>query len=223
MNPTKIQQHISTDRFQKYLNRCSNDYIKAIALYEVNTKLSQELYTILNHYEVALRNGINYHFTNKYHSPEWYNQWLLDSNFASYQHKILSTKQMIDRRRETPSSGKVIAEFTLGFWSQMFNANQERLLWSELRKVFRNIPRTQRRRTTIGPYIQKIRKFRNRVYHYEPICWNFRGLERNYENIIQVIEWIDSDLHQWVTNQCTFKSQLASLEVDLSNKGVPTT
>jgi hypothetical protein len=44
--------------------------------------------------------------------------------------------------------------------------------------------------------LNKIRNFRNRVFHHEPICWSFSELEKTHKEIIQVMGWINIDLPQ---------------------------
>lgn len=204
------------------MQRCDNNFAKALTLYEANTYLSQELYTVLHHYEVALRNNIHFVMFRAHGKDDWYNDWLTSVDYYDFGQKIFSTKNSLARRHEVETPGKIIAEFTLGFWTTMFNNRYDRLLWSDLRFCFNNIPRSQRRRTIIGPLIQKTRKFRNRVYHYEPIAWNFNRLQQNYNNVMQLIEWMDADLYAWVTAHCNFQHRLTQIEAQLIAQGIPT-
>lgn len=204
------------------MQRCGNDFVKALALYEANTSLSQELYTILNHYEVALRNNIHFVMTRRHGKDDWYNDWIVSAPHNHFRDKIFGAKGNLARRREVETPGKVIAEFTLGFWTTMFNNRYDRLLWSDLRLCFNNIPRRQRTRGNIVHLVQKTRKFRNRVYHYEPIAWNFNHLQQNYTNVMQLIEWVDVDLYAWATTHCNFQHKLTQIETQLIAQGIPT-
>jgi hypothetical protein len=221
MDLPKAYRHISEPRFSRYLYNCQADKHNALYLYECNSRLSEALYTSLNHYEVALRNGANFTLTKKF-GPSWFDIWSQDRAFHDFHKDIDRTKKQILRRQETLTANKIVAEFTLGFWTKMYNNKYERLIWKDLRMVYQNISKTDRQRTTIAPFIQKIRKFRNRVYHYEPIIWNFGALEQNYNNISQVLEWIDVDLHNWVSAQCNFIPELRRIEIELNQKGVST-
>ena len=58
----------------RYLNACVNDTRKAMTLYRLNLKLSQELFTIVSCFEVALTNAIDRHYT-ILKGPDW----LIDS------------------------------------------------------------------------------------------------------------------------------------------------
>lgn len=54
-------EHImSTERLQKYVDACNGDTRKAMTLYRLNLKASQEMFTVVSCFEVALRNAIDY-------------------------------------------------------------------------------------------------------------------------------------------------------------------
>lgn len=50
---------LSSQRLQRYVNSCSGDTRKAMTLYRENLHLSQEMFTIISCFEVALRNAID--------------------------------------------------------------------------------------------------------------------------------------------------------------------
>ena len=54
----------------RYKMACGNDSKKAMTLYRLNLRLSQELFTIISCFEVAFRNAIDKHYTNIY-GPDW--------------------------------------------------------------------------------------------------------------------------------------------------------
>ena len=43
-----------------------------------------------------------------------------------------------------------------------------------------------------------IRKLRNRIFHHEAITWNLNVLNSYKDEIIQGIEWLNSDLLEWI-------------------------
>ena len=45
----------------------------------------------------------------------------------------------------------------------------------------------------ISPRIQKIRKLRNRVFHYEPI-WHWKDLSEQHDLLVEVIKWMSLDV-----------------------------
>jgi len=74
MNYTDFERIMSATRMSRYLTACGNNSRKAMTLYRKNLRLSQELFTIISCFEVALRNGINLHYSSLYG-----NDWLRDS------------------------------------------------------------------------------------------------------------------------------------------------
>jgi hypothetical protein len=65
---------MSLTRVSRYLIACANDSRKAMILYRQNLQLSQELFTIIGCFEVALRNRIDSHYL-----ASRGNDWLRDA------------------------------------------------------------------------------------------------------------------------------------------------
>jgi hypothetical protein len=61
---------ISVPRMLRYKTACGNDSKKAMTLYRLNLRLSQELFTIISCFEISLRNAIDKHYT-VIHGPDW--------------------------------------------------------------------------------------------------------------------------------------------------------
>ncbi|MBI2417787.1 MAG: Abi family protein [Ignavibacteriales bacterium] len=58
----------------RYLAACNNNSKKAMTLYRLNLRLSQELFTIISCFEIALRNEIDRLYSVRYGAD-----WLRDS------------------------------------------------------------------------------------------------------------------------------------------------
>ena len=52
-------------------------------------------------------------------------------------------------------------------------------------------------RDRIAYKLNQVRKFRNRIFHYEPICNDLLALKVNHNNIIDLLNWLDKDLLDW--------------------------
>lgn len=79
----------------------------------------------------------------------------------------------------------------------LLDSKFERSLWKNIRLAFPNCPKKIRKRKTISSKFNGIRKFRNRVFHYESVSWN-RGALVNYRNeIAEAIDWMDKQLLDW--------------------------
>lgn len=220
MNVAKINQLVSTKRFNSYLTRCENNTENALQYYVANSKVAEASYWSLQAFEVALRNKIHFALTKHFGTKEWYNQWLVNEEFSDFHAKIIETKNILTQRKEPINSDKMVAEFMLGFWIKMFNAKYERLLWKPLRTIFLNMPKDQRQRNNVAGALNKVRNFRNRVYHYEPICWEFNATNNNFNNILQVMDWLDNEYLNWTNNHCDFKKVITDQTTKLNELGV---
>lgn len=184
----------STQRMEKYFNHYPNNDEKAILHYTSNIKLSESFYSVLSMYEVALRNSLNRELTEHFGTSEWYLRINTINGLRNLTSSINTAKRHIANRNETITANKVIAELTLGFWVRLLNAEYERILWKPLRKAFPYIEKSERQRNNISAPINKIRDFRNRVFHHEPISWRLDKLEETHRRIIMVMGWINKDL-----------------------------
>ena len=59
MEYLEFERFMSAKRIQRYKDAANNDTRKAMALYRYNLRLSQEIFTIVSCFEVALRNAID--------------------------------------------------------------------------------------------------------------------------------------------------------------------
>ena len=59
MRFSDFESIMSSKRMTRYVNACGGNTRKAMTLYRYNLRLSQEVFTIISCYEVALRNAID--------------------------------------------------------------------------------------------------------------------------------------------------------------------
>ena len=59
MRYNEFEDIFSAKRMQKYVLACGGDTRRAMTLYRYNLKLSQEMFTLISCFEVALRNRID--------------------------------------------------------------------------------------------------------------------------------------------------------------------
>ena len=62
MRYSEFEDAMSVPRIQRYLNACAKNTHKTMRLYRANIRLSQELFAVLNIFEVVLRNAIDKHY-----------------------------------------------------------------------------------------------------------------------------------------------------------------
>ena len=193
MSKRYYEKVFSNQRMEKYFKRYPNDDKKAISHYHLNIELSESFYSCLSMFEVALRNSLNRELTEKF-GTDWYLKLESIPGMKNLKNNIQLAKRHIINRNENITANKVVAELTLGFWVRLLNAEYERILWKPLRKAFPFMDKSQRQRNNVSAPINKIRNFRNRVFHHEPISWNLDRLEETHKTIFEVMEWLNNDL-----------------------------
>lgn len=187
-----------------------NSKAKAQQLYRINLRVSQAFYPILNLFEIFLRNSVNYQITAHFANPNWVTTekhgFMNDPSLAPSRYYLRNSvnkaEATIRRKGGTISSGKVIAEQSFGFWTSLFEPHHYRLIAGVIIHCFPNKP-NEVNRSIISQKLNRIREFRNRVYHNEPICFNnssidFSEAENTRDEIIEMLEWVDSDLSAYV-------------------------
>ncbi|MEA2072065.1 MAG: hypothetical protein U9O86_00640 [Campylobacterota bacterium] len=154
------KKFISDKRLQNYNN---------FDEYKQNIHLSQHYYILLSIFEVSLRNSINNYFVLKI-SNNWFESDIL---YKDTKLRIEEAKKKILQRKEILTHDKIIAELSFGFWTSLFRKSYSNLLRvKDLKAIFPNLPTKDKKiinRNTIDKELNEIRKFRNRIFHYEKI------------------------------------------------------
>ena len=223
----EIEYYLSTYRLNRYLVATSGDKELAISLYFDSLKLSQFFYPLLSTFEVVLRNSIDQILTAHFNDHSWImaqRSGFMDDNSLSHRNKngkIIHKRYMKNevekaiqkiQKSGKPTAPKVIAEMKFGFWNAFYDNQYYKLLLGKPIQVFNHLP-PNISRSNIFHSLTKIRDFRNRISHNEPICFNGTGLdlmypENIYGDIIRLLEWIDVDLKQWISPLDNVKSQI---------------
>lgn len=198
MNWEDLEKHFSRARLGRYLAARRGDTANAAVDYERNVLLSEAMMPLLNALEVALRNGIHTRLSVLYARSDWWEAWVSEPNFDRQNKEIAKAKAKLQRRHEPQTPDKVLAELTFGFWSSLFNAQLQVLLWKDLRLVFAYCPKQIRKRHTISTALNQLRDLRNRVFHHEPLLWLTPALLDHHMTGVTIINWIDPKLAQWV-------------------------
>ncbi|MEX8545959.1 MAG: Abi family protein [Mucilaginibacter sp.] len=215
-----FKQYFSASRVNRYLTAAGNSTEKAVELYKANLKVSQSFHPLLGILEVVLRNRLNDILTSYFADPDWItNQktgFMSDPSLSSYTHKRTGQTKRNDflkvviKRAEkrlqktgTPiTSGKIIAEQTFGFWTGLFEVHHYRLLKGKPIQIFQTLPSGFGRKE-VNDELGKIRRFRNRINHNEPICFNGNAVDFTetlavYHSITNLLGWIDQDIVEFL-------------------------
>lgn len=200
MNWNDLEKHFSPARLGRYRAARGGDATKAAADYSSNVLLSEAMVPMLNVLEIALRNGIHARLSKLYGRSDWWEAWVDDPAFSWQNKEVASAKTKLIRRHEPQTPDKVLAEMTFGFWSSLFNAQFQTILWKDLRLVFARCPKPQRKRNNISAALNQIRDLRNRVFHHEPLLWLTPTRLDQHTVGVTVINWVDPQLGQWLGN-----------------------
>ena len=217
----KVRLYLSSSRIDRYQIATGNSSTKSVKLYKANLKIAQSFHPILGILEVTLRNRINTILSGYFVDPDWIiNQktgFMIDPSLTYRDYRtgrmvtndyLKSSVEKSERRfrrlRIPITSGKIIADQTLGFWTDLFELSHYRILRGRPIQVFNHLPAGVGR-TDVCDRLNKVRKFRNRINHNEPICFNgnnidFTYAEDVYNSTIELISWIDPELIDWIKN-----------------------
>lgn len=187
---------ISPQRMTKYMNEAHGDRQRAIHLYNWNSSLSEAFYFPLQSVEISLRNAMCTSIVAIFGQ-----NWCDDHRFVRLCNdgilkSIQKAKDRIERSGKPITQDRVTAALTFDFWSSLFGSDFDRQLWQKsLKTTFPYLPRgiwIKEVRTDV----HKIRAFRNRVAHYEPIIT--QNTSEIHSTIINIIEYICPTTALWV-------------------------
>lgn len=192
-------------RMNRYLLASGGNSRKAMTLYRKNLQLSQELFTVISCFEVALRNAIDAKSV-----PTLGNDWLRDGAaiggiFDNYRCRL--TRDNINDaigKLHVYSHHKLVAELGFGFWRFMFAQNQFNATGRILLRVFpskpTSTPALQYNNIYIFNQLAKLNDIRNRMAHHEPICFlpgqpvkDTTYARQHYNLILQLFQWMQID------------------------------
>ncbi len=197
---------MTTARMNRYLLACNQNSRKAMTLYRKNLQLTQELFTVIGCFEIALRNAIDTHITSSLG-----NNWLRD---AAQNGGIFDTKNCrltkesindaIKKLGNTYSHYKLIAELGFGFWRYLFAQHQYFATGRTLLRIFpikpTSTPTMQYNNTYIFNQLARLNNIRNRMAHHEPICFlqgqaikDTTYARQHYNLILQLFQWMQID------------------------------
>ena len=181
MKYKEIEDIFSAKRMQKYVLACGGDTRRAMTLYRYNLKLSQELFTLVSCFEVALRNRIDKQMV-AHLGNDWLRDAILPNGVLYYDRRVENTRKIIEKaynglmREGNYSHSKLLSEMEFGVWKYMFSNAAYALMGQRLLQIFPNKPRSSRQHRYDNTYIFQeldyINKLRNRIAHHEPICFS---------------------------------------------------
>lgn len=210
MEYQKLEYYLSQPRLDRFLTATRNSKSKAQKLYRINLRVAQSFYPILNLFEIFLRNIVNRQISSHFADSNWIisektgfmNDNSLRKSKFFLKKSVEKAEETIRRKGSTITAGKVIAEQSFGFWTSLFDTHHYKLIKGVVIHAFPNKP-NYINRNQLNQKLNRVREFRNRIYHNEPICFNgttidFTNATNIRNEIYELLEWIDSDLTTYV-------------------------
>ena len=164
--------------------------------------MSEAFYPMLVNLQISLLNYVHQSFSVRFETENWFET--LDYQDLADQINIAKSK--ITKNRQQLSCDKIVAELTFGVWTSLFIKQYARQFWRPLMFAFKELENEQKHRDKIAYKLNQIRKFRNRIFHYEPICNDLLALKTNHNNIIDILNWLDKDLVVWTLTNENFET-----------------
>ncbi|HNO92309.1 Abi family protein [bacterium] len=201
-----FERIMTTARLSRYQAACGGNSKRAMTLYRKNLQLSQELFTVISCFEIALRNAID-----KQLLQTRGNDWLRNGATAGGifdNPNCRLTKENIDdamhKLNHFYTHNKLVAELGFGFWRYMFAPNQFAATGKTLLQIFPAKPTStaaiQYNHTFVFNQLAQINNMRNRIAHHEPICFvpgqSVKGTtyaRQHYGLILQLFQWMSID------------------------------
>ncbi len=199
---------------------CNGDVKKTLKLYQTNLRISQAFYPQLSLFEVILRNALDEELKVYFKDSNW----LINQQNGFMNHASLS---YIDRKTGkrvynlylkksvakiiadlglNVTQGKIIADLTFGFWTSLLEKTHYKILNGTPIQIFTKLP-PNTNRNIVYQKLLRIRDFRNRVYHNEPIIFGrdavgnpILDLEQArliYSDIRDFFHWLNLDFDNW--------------------------
>ena len=186
----------------KFISDIRLSHFKDFDEYKQNIYQSEKYYILLSIFEVSLRNSIDNYFKEKI-SSNWLESEIL--HFDTKQ-RIIESKNKIELRKEVLTHDKIISELSFGFWTSFFRKSYSNLIRiKDIKYIFPNIPKRSQKlitRQILDKELNKIRKFRNRVFHYEKII-NKIEYTNMKDDISILLVYFDDEIHKFAKELIT--------------------
>ena len=208
MEYKEFERIMSKKRMGRYLKACGGDTRKAMTLYRYNLHLTQDVFTVISCFEVALRNAIDERMVSLY-GEEWLKESILPGGIFDGK-DFRETRKIIERAYcklvniDMYTHSKLLASMEFGIWKYMFSAKQYRATGRTLLKIFPNKTRSsaemQYNHSYVFNELDKVNTLRNRLAHHEPICFYLNKPEidtgyivTEYQKIQSLFAWMNID------------------------------
>ncbi len=206
----KYSSTISVERLLSFKTDDNDTIDVLIQRYKTNLRISQALYPELSTLEITLRNAIDTMLRTCI-SETWLEDEIQQQRILSdHEHAKLITAYN-EIKKAYPDNdftlGKVIANLNFGFWTNLCSKWYCSNIWNKgccFKGVFVNYPSEVNNIGVIAAKLRLIRRFRNRIFHYEPIFKFPQNTLKIYNQIMEMISYLPSDNSDILKDTSTF-------------------
>lgn len=198
---------LSPLRLQEYEELCGHNIVAALRLHCWNTEVSEAFYGSLQYLELGLRNAMDRELVALL-GAAWWDAALIRAHYV-LAHKIDAAREDLRRRRKPVTPDRLVGKVPLGFWVALLgsggrNQYETRLWRPALRHAF---PGYHGSRKDLYKELDRIRTFRNRIAHHQPI--HHRHLEADHASILRLTGYISPELERRVRRHSRVPEVLA--------------
>ncbi len=209
-----FEKYLSAPRIERYLLATKSNKQSCIYLYKSNLNVSKAFHPVIGLFEVILRNKINQTLSRYFNDPDWIiNQqkgFMIDSSLDYINasglkietnrfifNSVKTSEQKLLKRNISINANRLIAEQSMSFWTELFEKKYYKILKGRPIKIFEKLPNNIGR-VDILKSLNKIRRFRNRINHNEPICFVGSNIAltipiETLEAIYTLLKWINPE------------------------------
>ncbi len=234
------EKFFSPARLAPYLNAAQGDQTLALQLYSDNLRLAQSFYFPLACLEIALRNALHETISRFLGTDNWLiterQGFMVAPSLTGYDRhkgKIVTNNKVLKmvessieafpeqhNGRMVSSGPELIPELNFGFWTTLLTKNYTKVLGGRPVTAFVHKPAREDAESINGKLF-KVRLFRNRMYHYEALCFQadasktlcFSQILNIHRTISDLIKWLDPSLAVWVDKSDQLPQLIKELRV----------
>jgi len=214
-----LEKYASVQRMNRFLI-ATGSKSGAMSLYRANLLVSQAFYPVLNLVEIFLRNSLYACIERYFSNSNWIitekNGFMNDLTLAEsgyyLKNSVIKAENKMLKRGIIASAEKILAEQSFSFWVSLFEPRHYKLIGGSIIHSFPNKP-SHVNRKAILLLLTKIRDFRNRIYHNEPVCFNgysvtFSHASQIRSDLLNMLEWMNLDIKKYVQCFDTIEKQI---------------
>lgn len=168
----RIETLLSYKKISIYKKEFSDQWFEA---YKLELQEAKEIFIYLHFLEMFLRNKIAIEFSSDFGDWLCNDECQLKLNFKEKE-KVKKAIEELTRTKKEINLDNIVSNLNFGFWTNIFHKSYNYSVWQQNKmtdRVFPFLKPNQRNLVNIQKEMEAIRKFRNRIFHFESLqSWN---------------------------------------------------